>query len=257
MTGSLFGTSRLGRFAYALILLAVIAFDFAKTPLETYINRAYAAVQANVVSDVSPPPLRAAGPRASPEQMALQMRTHLKAEYEKRLRAYHAHKAEFPDSDLAPPVELDKDVALEWVARQPGVGLQAAESQIAQSAAFTGKMTAANSSHAIAIGLLGLLSLVVIAWAVLARLRDIGWAAWVGYAILGIFLIKTWTMQAVPQVVAGSLHVVFLALLLVLAFIPAEFDLRRKTVASEVRPAVPRGGSNRPTARGQFGQRRH
>ncbi|MEP3437552.1 MAG: hypothetical protein ABJN75_12330 [Hoeflea sp.] len=259
MARSLFGNARCGRIPYALIVLAILAADFLKTPLEAYVGSLHSNAMERLVSDtVANPATVVAGPLPMRET-AQQMRLHLEEVYSKRLREYQAHKAEFPDSDRAAPVMMDREVASQWALRQPGLALMPTTAQLQHGESLSAGMTTLNSLYVTAIGLIGLASMVAIAWVVLARVRDIGWPAWAGLAILGVFIIKIWTLQTVPTAVSTGLQVIFLALLMGLALIPAGFDPRRKPQPAEARMPVPGPvrdpASPRAAARRQFGRR--
>ena len=257
MSRSLFGTARCGRLSYTLIVLAILAADFLKTPLENYIGGLRTDAMQRLVADVEPDDataVAATGPGAM-QQMAQDMNLHLEKEYARRMQEYQAHKAAFPDSDRAPPKKLDMAVAQEWALRQPGLAMIPNQNQLQQGMALSAGMNTLNSVYVTAIGLIGLASMLAIAWVVLARVRDIGWPAWTGLGILGVFLIKIWTLQAVPYVVSMALQVFFLALLTGLALVPAGFDFRRKPQPVEAPMPSPDRTPVRAAGRAQFGRR--
>ena len=260
MSRSLFGTARCGRLSYALIVVAILAADFLKTPLESYIGDLHTDAMQRLVSDAEPDAataVAATGPQAM-QQMAQDMNRHLEKEYARRMQEYQAHKAAFPDSGRAPPEKLDMAVAQEWALRQPGLAILPNQNQLQQGQALSAGMNTINSVYVTAIGLIGPASMLAIAWVVLARVRDIGWPAWTGLGVLGVFLIKIWTLQAVSYVVSMALQLLFLALLAGLALIPSGFDFRRKPQQAEAPTPLPdrtSGHAAGPAGRAQFGRR--
>lgn len=259
MARSLLGNQRCRRIPYALVVLALFAFDFLKPTLEAYVGHLYSDATERLVSETVPSSATVAGPHVWASEMADAARRHLEQVYNERMQEYQAHKAEFPGSDRAPPVLRDREVLEEWAMNQKELALMPIRGQLQEGLALSAGMNTINSFYVTAIGLIGLASMVVIAWVVLARVRDIGWPAWTGLAVIGVFLIKVWTLQTVPHLVSMGLQVTFLGLLMVLAFIPPGFDFRRKPEPAQLRPPVtgqwPTPASNHSAARGQFGRR--
>ncbi|MEQ8308695.1 MAG: hypothetical protein RIA09_19340 [Hoeflea sp.] len=261
MARSLLGTLRCGRLPYALIIIAILAADFLKTPLETYFGKLHTDAMQSLVSDAQETDAAILVPRLTQRELAAEARRHLQEVYDQRMEEYRAHKQAFPESDRAPPELMDRQVAQQWALRQPGLALMPNQAQLREAQRVSTGIGAINSLYMAAVGVLGIVSMLAIALAVLARVRDIGWPAWTGVAVLSVFMIKIWTLQAVPFAVSMALQGLFLALILGLALVPAGFDFRRKpdrTVAPQPAAAgasLPGQSRGSPSGRAQFGRR--
>jgi len=255
MARSLFGTSRCGRLPYALIVLAVLAADFIKPPLEAFIGRVYNSQMQALISEQQQPVDPAEHMQGQALRPEMEARRLLEKHFGDSSDLRLLDKASSANSGIAASGMSDHAAVRQRLSRQSDMPLMITDDFLRKSEAFSARMTAINSFHVIAIGMVGLASLVAIAWAVLARTRDIGWPAWTALGILGVFLIKMWTMQAVPHVFTAFLHYGFFVLLLVLAFIPADFNGRWALLLEQPEDADPVVNASPSGKRSQFGQR--
>ncbi|RJT34921.1 hypothetical protein D3227_23085 [Mesorhizobium waimense] len=142
-----------------------------------------------------------------------------------------------------------------------------ASAMVAEALAMEAKRTAAGSLYVVILIALGFATLVAIIWLVFARLRDIGWPARVGFAVLAPKLALSLYRGDLPPLAFDALHYGFFAALIVLGCIPGGFGTRTPFEPDTRAPAGPetrmpiksetKAASAPPVSRvaGQFGKR--
>lgn len=238
---TIFGESRLGRIGYAIMILLMLGFDFAKVPIERYLVRQHDLVADELlaprpVEKIEPAPTRKINGREMPfmlqahEDIIRDLATsgrkmskaQLEAEIEKRLKTVS------PLSVLA--FETNKS----------------ARPEVKQLANLRSQLAAA---YPAAVLLMTAVTIIGLLWMVSSRLRDIGWPQYYLWILIApVFLPRLIEMPLTP-IAAQALNLAFHAGVVFLALIPGEGDRTPP-------PIVPLAA--RPTAiqrrPGQFGR---
>jgi hypothetical protein len=211
---TIFGESRLGRIGYAIVILLLLGFDFAKAPIERYLVR-----QHDLVADqlLAPRPVEKVEParKINGREMPFMLQAHediirdlatsgrkmnkaqLEAEIEKRLKNVS------PMSVLA--FETNKPVRPE--VRQ----LADIRSQLADA-------------YPVAVFIMTAATIIGLLWMVSSRLRDIGWPQYYLWILIApVFLPRLIEMPLAP-IAAQALNLAFHAGVVFLALIPGEGD---------------------------------
>lgn len=226
---TVFGEARLGRMAYAAMLILLFCFDFAKAPIQHYLM----AQHDQAIRDLSSPAVMARKPEANPiingkpmplmpkggadvlRDIAASGRKPTEADMEK-LRA----AAQAPMADLS----IDPEV----------------QRLVDRRALFEG-LHIANAIAMTAITVIGLL------WMVSSRLRDIGASQSLLWVLLAPVFIPKFVAIPLSTLAVEAITVFFFGVLLLLAVIPAAgsgpiFPKRPPPAPAPVAAAKPRSG---------------
>ena len=239
---TIFGESRLGRIGYAIMILLMLCFDFAKAPIEKYLVRQHDLVAEELLA---PRPVKEPRPvetgKINGREMPFMLKAHediirdvlksgrkmssaeLKAEIEKRLKNVS------PLSILA--FETNKP------ARPHVEKLAAKRLQLA-------------ASYPIAVFIMTALTVIALLWMVSSRLRDIGWPQYYLWILSAPVFLPRFLEIPLAPLAAQGLNLLFHAGIVLLALVPSEDD---EPPAPVVPVPVPQAApaKRRP---GQFGR---
>lgn len=199
---------------YFSLLIFLVGFDFAKEPIEHFLVGAKEGVQKQIYT--------ADGAKIAQSQQS----------FVEELRT-----GDRPVQREASPADPVQDHAA---------------GMVAQALAMEAKSSAVGAIYMSILVAMGYATLVAIIWMVFARVRDIGWPAWVGFGVLAPKLAIALSHGGLSPMAFDILRYGFIAALIMLGFVPGKFgqgphavSLSPTIVAEPVR-RIP----------GQFGQRR-
>lgn len=216
----LFQTGVIKRGAYFLVLVCLLAFDFAKDPIQSYLEQATGKVQARILTD-------SVKNNTTFAELAWKMDDSVSSE--ERMRR----------------MQTGRDITAEDITR-------AGEAMIAEQA----KSEAVGSIYVAILVAMGVATYVVLIWMVFARLRDIAWPTLAGFAILALPLFNRLFGGSVPEAMFYAVQGAFFLALLGLAFVPSNFG-GPQTQPVRAEPPLPAGPRVQPRAAvpGRFGRR--
>jgi hypothetical protein len=207
---------------YLLVLICLIAFDFAKDPVKNYLQAASANIQAQMRTD-------SVKGNTTFAELAWQMDNTVSPEESRRR------------------LKSGRVITAEEVAR-------AADSMIASEA----KTAAVGSIYIALLTAMGVASYVVLIWMVFARVRDIAWPAAAGFAVLALPLFIRLYGGRIPETMFYGVQGAFFLTLLGLAFVPSNFGgPQPEPVPAGLPPARPAAPVMQPrtSTPGRFGRR--
>lgn len=219
---NLFRTGTCKRLVYLATLICLIAFDFAKDPIQNYLQGATGKMQAEIL---------AASVKNNKTFADL---------------AYQMDNTVSPEESMR-RMKAGRNITAEEVVR-------AADAMVASEA----KSTAVGSVYIAILVAMGVASYVVLIWMVFARVRDIAWPASVGFTVLALPLFNRLFGASVSDTIFYGVQGAFFLALLGLACVPSNFGgPQPEPVPVEQRPVrttdprlSPRAG-----AAGRFGRR--
>ncbi|AZO48242.1 MAG: hypothetical protein EOS54_17925 [Mesorhizobium sp.] len=134
---------------------------------------------------------------------------------------------------------------------QPESVREHASGMVVQALAMEAKNSAIGTIYISMLVAMGFATIVAMIWMVLARVRDIGWPATVGFGVLAPKLAVSVLPGSLPPLTFEVLQYGFIAAIILLGFVPGGFahgpraEPVRQAVAAEPARRIP----------GQFGQR--
>lgn len=217
----LFQTGVIKRLPYLAVLICLVAFDFAKDPIQNYLQQASGKIQAEMLAD--------------------------------------SVKSNTTFAELG--WKMDNTVSPEETRRRMQTGrvitpedvIRAGDAMVAQGA----KSAAVGSAYLAILVAMGVASYVVLIWMVFARVRDVAWPVSVGFAVLALPLFNRLLGGSVPETMFYAVQGAFFLALLGLAFVPSNFGgPQPEPVRAEPQPAAigPRL-QPRTAVPGRFGRR--
>jgi hypothetical protein len=217
----LFQTGVIKRLPYFAALICLIAFDFAKDPIQNYLQHASGKIQDQMLAD--------------------------------------SIKNNTTFAELG--WKMDNTVSMEETRRRMQTGrvitpedvIRAGDEMVAQQA----KSAVVGSVYLAILVAMGVASYVVLIWMVFARVRDIAWPVSVGFAVLALPLFNRLFGGSVPETMFHAVQGAFFLALLGLAFVPSNFGgSQPEPVRAEPRAAAlgPRLQA-RAAVPGRFGRR--
>jgi hypothetical protein len=219
----LFQASKISRLPYIIVLICLVGFDFAKVPIQNYLQHASGKIQAQILADSIKNNTtfaelgRKMDNRVSPEDIQRRMQT---------------------GHDITP-----EDI------------LKAGDAMLAEQA----KSAAVGSVYVSILVAMGVASYVVLIWMVFARVRDIAWPIAVGFAVLALPLFNRLFGASVPEAMFYVVQGAFFLVLLGLAVVPSNFGdpIPETDHALPQPPLRPVGPQIQPRAAvaGRFGRR--
>jgi hypothetical protein len=242
---TVFGNSTLGRVGYGIMILLMLAFDYAKSPIERYLVRQHDLVAEKLMT---PRPVVDAASdetgKINGREMPFMLKAHediirdlaksgrrmskaeLEAEVEKRLRSVS------PLSILS--METNKPVPRE---------IRELES----------RRSALAAAYPMAVLAMTAIVIVTLLWMVSSRLRDIGWPQYYLWILLApVFLPRFLAIPLAPMAAQG-LNLLFHAGVVFLALIPSEGD-RPEPPAAPVALRANSAAVAAPRRTGRFGR---
>jgi hypothetical protein len=218
---SLFANNRVRRVGFVLLFLAMIGFDYAKGPVETFLaNRPL--TNHEDASDKTVPTFSMLGQKKSPALFEDPGTTQLKPGRQHDHRddnilafasAYGKAKAEAERSGRSLSEADTKQILLD----QLGVSNPTLQTTIDANAPLLRDIL-----YIITVGGMSLLTYVMIIWMTTGRIRDIGWHQSVSLAVLFFYFAPLVLGKSLPAELLRLGNPVFLLLMLVLAVIPSK-----------------------------------
>jgi hypothetical protein len=217
----LFQTGVVKRLPYLVVLICLIGFDFAKDPIQNYLQQASGKIQAQMLAD-------SVKNNTTFAELGWKMDNTVSAE------------------ETRPRMQTGRVITPEDVIR-------AGDQMVAEQA----KSAAVGSVYIAILIAMGVASYVVLIWMVFARVRDIAWPVSVGFAVLALPLFNRLFGGSVPEAMFHAVQGAFFLSLLGLAFVPSNFGGPQPEPArAEPQPAAV-GPRLQPRAAvpGRFGRR--
>ena len=219
----LFQNGSIKRLPYFVVLICLVAFDFAKDPIQSYLQQASGRVQEQIVAD-------SVKNNTTFAELAWKMDNTVSPEESRRR------------------MKTGRVITAEDVIR-------ASDAMVAEQA----KSAAVGSVYVAILVAMGVASYVVLIWMVLARVRDIAWPVSVGLGVLALPLFNRLLGGSVPEATFYAVQGAFFLALLGLALVPSNFGgLQPEPVrAGPQLPVRAAGPSIQPRAAvpGRFGRR--
>jgi uncharacterized membrane protein YhaH (DUF805 family) len=222
----LFQSGNCGQILYFCLLFFLLGFDFAKDPIERYLVGAKEDIQQQIYA-------------RDGTKIAVTQQSFIDGQ-----RALSGSQR---------PVEgLRTGDHQTQGASQPDPVQDHAAGIVAQALAMEAKSSAVGAVYVSILVALGFATLAAIIWMVFARVRDIGWPAWVGFGVLAPKLAISVFRGDLPLLAFDALQYGFFGALIILGFVPGGFFKGQRS-----RPAM-QTVTAEPIARvrGQFGHRR-
>lgn len=213
---TIFGDSRLGRIGYAIMILLMLGFDFAKAPIEKYLVRQHDLVAEELLA---PRPVKDPVPADARKINGGEMPFMLKA-HEDIIRDVLKSGRKMSSAELEAEIERRlKDASplsiLSFETNKP------ARSDVRELA---NKRAALAAAYPVAVLVMTVVTIVALLWMVSSRLRDIGWPQYYLWILLApVFLPKFLEIPVAPLAAQG-LNLLFHAGVVFLALIPGEAD---------------------------------
>jgi hypothetical protein len=182
------------------VLICLVAFDFAKDPIQHYLQGASGKIQSQILAD-------SVKGNSTFAELAWKMDNTVSPEESRRR------------------MKSGPDIKPEDVVR-------AADSMLASEA----KSAAIGSIYFAILAAMGVASYVVLIWMVFARVRDIAWPGVVGFAVLALPLFNRLFGASVRDTMFYGVQGAFFLALLSLAFVPSNFGGPRPEVLPAALP---------------------
>lgn len=207
---TIFGDSRIGRIGYAIVLILMFSFDFAKAPVEHYIMRLHDqtaeelmkphAVQPGDISDAGTingrqMPLMLEGQEDAIRDIVNSKTKLSRAEIEKRLEA--ATRKSVQKFETNSPAG-------------PNIGTLADDRLFYETL------------YPIAVIVMTGITVVGLLWMVSSRLRDIGWPQALLWVLLAPVFVPKFVHVPLPEMAVHAISLFFYTAIFALAFIPGE-----------------------------------
>lgn len=210
---NLLQTGNVGRLIYMAALALILAFDFAKEPIQDYLSGVRNNLQETIYTTDG------AKIREAHEALISELRTGGKP-------IDHPETAERFETGIG------------------GV--------VASAVAMEAKSSAVGAAYLGGLAAIGFASLIALIWLVFARVRDIGWPAAIGFAVLAPALAMRLFGPDIPLLMWDVLLYGFVGALALLGFVPSGFG-RDGTEPAAALPGRSRNASS--AASKSFGQR--
>lgn len=206
---TIFGESRLGRIGYIVIILLLLAFDFAKQPVERYIMRLHDQAAEELLT-----PRKATFDRPADTStingrpMPFMMQTH-----EDIVRDIVKSGRKYSKKELEAVINARlKETQLSFMPNHQ------APKEIVDLA---NKRSALATLYPMAVIAMTGITIITMLWMVSARLRDIGWPQFWLFVIIAPVFLPRFIALPLPAEIVQVLGWVFYAGIAVLAFVPA------------------------------------
>lgn len=207
---TIFGQSRLTRIAYAVLLLLMFGFDFAKDPIEHYIMAEHDQAARELMA---PRPASSTGNAGTRQINGQNMPLMFKGQEEvvKQIAA-SGHK---PTAE-----EMEKlRAAAVHGAMQMAMGAAAGD---AETATLVARRSFFETLYLVAAIAMTAITVIGLLYMVSSRLRDIGWPQYLLWVLLTPVFLPELIAIPLPAPAIQGIAVFFYGVLLILAFVPGE-----------------------------------
>lgn len=213
---TIFGDSRLGRIGYAIMILLMLGFDFAKTPIERYLVRQHDLVAEELLA---PRPVKDPAPVETREINGREMPFMLKA-HEDIIRDLAKSGRRMSKKELEAEIEkrLGEVSPLSILAFETN---KPARPEVRQLANRRSELAAA---YPIAVMAMTAITIIGLLWMVSSRLRDIGWPQYYLWILIAPVFLPRFLELPLAPLAAQGLNLLFHAGVVLLALIPSEGD---------------------------------
>ena len=209
---TIFGDSRLGRIGYAVMILLMLGFDFAKAPIEKYLVRQHDLVAEQLLA---PRPMKDPAPVETGKINGREMPFMLKA---------HEDIIRDMVKSGRPMSKAEIERRLKDVSPLSVLAFETNKPARADVKALTNKRWQLGAAYPVAVFAMTAITVIALLWMVSSRLRDIGWPQYYLWILIGPVFLPRFLEIPLAPLAAQGLNLLFHAGAVLLALIPTEGD---------------------------------